>query len=80
MTELDRIDNSDKFNFRRVPSCLQVCEKRSQATRKKKMKSLHIDGSASYLYSKRLGVRLPVCPVNKNIILMLIKVWVVYIK
>ena len=35
MTELDRVGNSDNFNFRGVPLFLQVCEKGSQATRKK---------------------------------------------
>ena len=34
MTELDRVGSSDNFDFRDVPSFLQVCEKRSQATRK----------------------------------------------
>ena len=50
---------------------LQVCEKHSQATKKRwnactVMVLLHI-------CSKSLGVRLPVCPVNKNIVLILIK-------
>ena len=74
MTELDRVSNSDNFNFRGIPSFLQVWEKHLQATQKKRwnvctlMLLLHI-------YSKRLGVRLPlyVCPVNKNKGLMLIK-------
>ena len=35
MTESDRVGKSDNFNFRVFPSFLQVCEKRSQATRKK---------------------------------------------
>ena len=35
MTELDRVGNSDNFNFRGFPSFLQVCEKHSQATREK---------------------------------------------
>ena len=64
MTELDRVFNSDKFNFRGVPSFLEVCEKCSQAMPKKMnvctvMVLLHI-------YSKSLSVRSPVCPVNKQ--------------
>ena len=35
MTELDGVGNSDNVNFRCFPSFLQVCEKRSQAARKK---------------------------------------------
>ena len=35
MTELDRVGNSDNFNFRGFPLFLQVCEKGSQAMRKK---------------------------------------------
>ena len=51
MTELDRVGSNDNFNFRGIPSFLQVCEKRSQATRKKTktMECLHGDGSAVYL-------------------------------
>ena len=33
MKDLDRVGSSDNFNFRGVPSFLQVCEKRFQATR-----------------------------------------------
>ena len=47
MTELDRVGNSDNFNFRGVPSFLQVCENCSQAMHKKKIKCLHSDGSAT---------------------------------
>ena len=47
MAELDRVGNSDNINSRRGTSFLQVCEKRSQATRKKKMQCLHRDGSAT---------------------------------
>ena len=36
MTELDSVGSSDNFDFRGFRSFLQVCEKRSQATRKKK--------------------------------------------
>ena len=39
MTELDRVCNSDNFNFRGVPLFLQVGEKRSQA----------VNGSSIYL-------------------------------
>ena len=81
MTELDRVGKSDNFNFRGVPSFLQVCKKRSQAPRKRwnvctVMVLLHI-------YSKSLGVRLQVCPVNENKILMRIKLCIytaMYIK
>ena len=45
MTELDRVGNSDNYEFKGFPSFLQVCEKGSQATRKKK----HDDGAAIYL-------------------------------
>ena len=48
MTELDRVRNSDNFNFLGIPSYLQVCKKRSQATRKK-MEYLHDAGSSIYL-------------------------------
>ena len=34
MTESGRVGNSGNFNFRGVPTFLQVCEKRSQATQK----------------------------------------------
>ena len=40
----------------------------------KKMECLHDAGSAIYMYSKSMDVRLPVCPVIKNKVLMLIKV------
>ena len=76
MAELDRVGNSDNFNFRGVPSFLQVCEKCSQAMRKK-IECLHSDVSATYLYSKSLSVRSPVCPVNKNKVLIPIKLLVV---
>ena len=46
MKDLDRVGSSDNFNFRGVPSFLQVCVKRSQATRKK---SVHSAGSVIYL-------------------------------
>ena len=68
--------NNGNFNFRGFPSFLQVCEKRSQATRKK-MECLHSDGSALCLLQIS-GLRLQVCPVNKNKVLMLVKLWVVY--
>ena len=48
MTELDRIGNSNNFNVSEVSSFLQVCKKRSQATRKK-MECLHDASSAIYL-------------------------------
>ena len=34
MKDLDRVGSSENFNFRGVPSFLQVCDKRFQATRK----------------------------------------------
>ena len=46
MTELDRVGNSDNFNFSGVPSFQQVCKKHSQAMRKKEM---HDAGVAIYL-------------------------------
>ena len=72
MTELDRVGNSGNFNLRGFPSFLQVCEKRSQATRKK-MECLHSDMVLLLIYSKSLGDRFQVCPMNKNKVLMLIK-------
>ena len=48
MAEVGRVGNSWNFNFRGVPTFLQVCEKRFQATRNV-MESLHSDGSATYL-------------------------------
>ena len=47
MTDLDRVGSSDNFNFRGVPSFLQVCEKHSFA--KTLLECLHSDGSAAYL-------------------------------
>ena len=46
MTELDRVGSNDNFNFRGDSIVSEVCEKRSQATRKKTMECLHGDGSA----------------------------------
>ena len=69
MTELDRLGNSENFNFSGGrgggSSFLQVCEMRLQETRKK-MEYLHSDGFGTYGSSKSLGVKLPVCPVNEN--------------
>ena len=49
MTEVDRIDNNDSFNFvwGWVPSFVQFCEKRLQPTRKQ-MEFVHSDGSATF--------------------------------
>ena len=69
MTELDRVGNSDNFNFRGVSSFLQVYEKCSQADW---MVLLHI-------YCKSLSVRSPVCLVNKNKVLIPMKLLVVHI-
>ena len=41
MRDLDRVGSSDNFNFRGVPSFLQVCERRSRQ-RQFFMKSLHM--------------------------------------
>ena len=60
MTELDRVGNSDNYKFRGFPSFLQVCEKGSQASRKKSTVMVLL-----YIYSKISGVRLPICPVIK---------------
>ena len=73
MTELDRVGSSDNFNFRGNPSFLQVCEKRSYATQKKRW-NVCMMMVLLYICSKILSVRLPVCPVIKNEVLMLIKV------
>ena len=67
MTEFDRVDNSNNFNFRGFPLFLQVCEKGSQATRKK-------DGVCTvmvllYIY-RYIGVRLPICPVIIPLVFM----------
>ena len=62
MTDLDRVDRSDDFNFRGVPSFLQVYEKHSQATRKKRWYICTVMVLV-YIFSKILGVKLPVCPV-----------------
>ena len=51
MTELDRVGKSENFNFKGVPSFLQVCEKLSQAPRKK-IKCVYGDGFAKYLKQK----------------------------
>ena len=72
MTEFDRVDNSDNFNFRGFPLFLQVCEKGSQATQKRWTVCTVM--MLLYIYSKISGVRLSICPVIKNKVLMLIKV------
>ena len=81
MTELERVDNSENFNFRgshRFCTCKSA--RSAPRQREKKIGCLHSDGSATYLYySKSLGVRLPACNVIKNKVLMLIKVFVVYV-
>ena len=63
MTELDRLGGTDNFNIRGIPLFMQVCKKRSQATQKRW--NVCICDSSTTFYSKILGVRLPVCPVNK---------------
>ena len=49
MRDLDRVESSDNFNFRGVPSFLQVCENPSKQ-REKFMECLHSYGSAKYDY------------------------------
>ena len=44
MTELDRVGNSDNFNFRACNSA-----RRARRQREKKMECLHGDGAAIYL-------------------------------
>ena len=72
MMDLDGVGSSDNWG---LPLFLQVYETLLRATRKKRA-CLHGDGSAIiyYIYSKSLGGRLSVCLVNKNKVLMLIKV------
>ena len=77
MTGLDRVGNNDNFNFREfhcfcksMRSACRQCEKRLNVCTV--MVLLHI-------YSKSLSVRSPVCPVNKNQVLIPIKLLVVYI-
>ena len=80
MTELDRVGKSDNLNFRGVPSFLQACKKRSQATRKRwnvctVMVLLH--------YIAKVWVLDYRCPVNENKILIRIKLCIytaMYIK
>ena len=71
MTQFDSVGNSDNFNFRGFSSFLLVCERRSQAMRKRWnvctiMVLLHI-------YIESLGVSLPVCHGDQNQVLMHIK-------
>ena len=73
MTELDRVGNSDNFNFRGFPLFLQVCEKGSQAARKKRW-NVCTAMVLLYICSKFSSVRFPICHVIKNKLLMLIKV------
>ena len=73
MTQLDMVGSSDNFNFKGFPSFLQVYEKRSQATRKNRWNVCTVM-VLLFICSKILGVRLPVCPVIKNKVLMHIKV------
>ena len=49
MTEMNRAGNSEKFNFKGIPSFLQVCEKRSV---EKSVECLHSDGSVIYIHQK----------------------------
>ena len=62
MKKMDRVCNSDNFNFRGFPSFQQVCEKRPQAARKWNVCTVMV---LLHIYSK--------CHVNKNKVLMLIK-------
>ena len=61
MTEFDRVGNSDNFDFRGLPSFLQVCEKSSYVTQKR----LNVCTMMVllYIYSKLSGVRLSIRPV-----------------
>ena len=70
MTELDRVGISDNFNFRGFPSFLQVFENGNAKQRWNVCTVMVL----LYIYSKISGVRLPICPVIKNKVLMLIKV------
>ena len=73
MTEFDRVGSGNTVNLRGFHRFLQVCEKRSQSTRNQKMECLHSD-VLLHCYSKVLGFRLPVYPVNKNKVLIPIEV------
>ena len=72
MTESYRVDNSDNFNLRGIPSFL--CKSVRSACREREKKSWNVCTVRvlQHIYSKSLGVRLPVCSMNKNKDLMLI--------
>ena len=66
MTELDRVGKSDNFNSGGFQSARSSRRQRE----KKKRWNVCMVMVLLYIYSKILGVRLPVCPVIKNKVLM----------
>ena len=73
MTELDRVGNSDNFNFRGFP-IVSASLREGLAGNAKKRWNVCTVMVLLYIYNKISGVRLPICPVIKNKVLMLIKV------
>ena len=67
MTELDRQHRQLQFHG----DSIVFLSARSAPRQRKKMFAVMV---LVHFYSKSLGARLPVCPVNKNKVLMLIKV------
>ena len=76
MTELDRVGNTDNFYFRGGSVVTRFCKSARSARRQREKKKWNIctDVVLLHIYTKILGVRLPVYPVIKNKVLMLIKV------
>ena len=73
--ELDRLGNCDNFNIMGVGgSIVSASLQEALAGNAKRRWNVYTMLILLYIYSKILGVRLPVCHVIKNKILMLIKV------
>ena len=65
MAELGRVGNSWNFNFRGVPTFLQVCGSASRQ-RENFMESLHSDGSATYLLIIWVAIIIPLTMKSKQ--------------
>ena len=79
MTVLHRVGICDNFKFRGGGSIISASLRGALVGNAKKRWNVCTVMVLLYIYNKMLGVGLPVCPVIKNKVLMLIKVCVVYI-
>ena len=73
MTKIDRVGNSDNFNFSGV-SIVSASLREELASNTKKRWNVCTAMMLLYIYSKISGVRGPICSVIKNKVLMLIEV------